>query len=207
MQIILLGMLMFNIVILSLVVILMVARSKLVSTGEVNIEINEDTGKTLNVPAGASLLSTLASQQIFLPSACGGKGTCGVCKVKVLEGGGAMLPTESGHISRGEAREGIRLSCQVKVKNDLKIEVPPEIFNIRKWQCTVRSNRNVATFIKELVLELPEARKCRSGPAATSRSSARPIPFITRILRSRNGSATTGTSTASGIWSPAAMKR
>lgn len=159
MQIILLGMLMFNIVILSLVVILMVARSKLVSTGEVNIEINEDTGKTLNVPAGASLLSTLASQQIFLPSACGGKGTCGVCKVKVLEGGGAMLPTESGHISRGEAREGIRLSCQVKVKNDLKIEVPPEIFNIRKWQCTVRSNRNVATFIKELVLELPEGEE------------------------------------------------
>ncbi|HOF41397.1 MAG TPA: NADH:ubiquinone reductase (Na(+)-transporting) subunit F [Candidatus Hydrogenedentes bacterium] len=156
MLIILLGMLMFNFVILSLVIILMIARSKLVSTGEVHIEINEDKDKTLTVPAGASLLSTLASRQIFLPSACGGKGTCGVCKVKVIEGGGAMLPTESGHISRGEAREGIRLSCQVKVKSDLKIEVPPEIFEIRKWECTVRSNRSVATFIKELVLELPE---------------------------------------------------
>ncbi|MGI6460781.1 MAG: NADH:ubiquinone reductase (Na(+)-transporting) subunit F [Candidatus Hydrogenedentales bacterium] len=156
MLIILLGMLMFNFVILSLVIILMIARSKLVSTGEVHIEINDDKEKTLTVPAGASLLSTLASRQIFLPSACGGKGTCGVCKVKVIEGGGAMLPTESGHISRGEAREGIRLSCQVKVKSDLKIEVPADIFAIRQWECTVRSNHNVATFIKELILELPE---------------------------------------------------
>jgi Na+-transporting NADH:ubiquinone oxidoreductase subunit F len=101
-------------------------------------------------------LASLATEHIYIPSACGGKGTCGVCKVKVLEGGGAMLPTEETHISRGEAREGVRLSCQVKVKNNLKIELPPEIFDIRKWQCKVRSNRNVATFIKELVLELPE---------------------------------------------------
>jgi Na+-transporting NADH:ubiquinone oxidoreductase subunit F len=156
MQIIILGMLMFNIVILSLVVILMFAKSKLVSSGEVHIEVNDDPDKTLTADAGGSLLNTLANQEIFIPSACGGKGTCGVCKVKVHEGGGAMLPTEESHISRGEAREGVRLSCQVKVKNDLKIEVPPEIFEIRKWQCTVRSNRNVATFIKELVLELPE---------------------------------------------------
>lgn len=159
MQIILLGMLMFNIVILSLVVILMFAKSKLVSSGEVNIEVNGDPEKTLHVQAGSSLLNTLANEQIYIPSACGGKGTCGVCKVKVLEGGGAMLPTEESHISRGEAREGIRLSCQVKVKNDLKIEVPPEIFDIRKWQCKVRSNRNVATFIKELILELPEGEE------------------------------------------------
>ncbi|HQE84474.1 MAG TPA: NADH:ubiquinone reductase (Na(+)-transporting) subunit F [Candidatus Hydrogenedentes bacterium] len=159
MQIILLGLLMFNVVILSLVVILMVAKAKLVSSGEVSIEVNGDPGKTLKVPAGSSLLSTLANQQIYLPSACGGKGTCGVCKVKIHQGGGAMLPTEQGHISRGEAREGMRLSCQVKVKNDLKIEVPPEVFDIRKWHCTVRSNRNVATFIKELVLELPEGEE------------------------------------------------
>ncbi|MEA3365370.1 MAG: NADH:ubiquinone reductase (Na(+)-transporting) subunit F [Candidatus Hydrogenedentes bacterium] len=156
MQIILLGMLMFNLVILSLVVILMFAKSKLVSTGEVSLEINNDPEKTLHVQAGNSLLATLANEHIYIPSACGGKGTCGVCKVKVLEGGGAMLPTEETHISRGEAREGVRLSCQVKVKNNLKIELPPEIFDIRKWQCKVRSNRNVATFIKELVLELPE---------------------------------------------------
>lgn len=159
MQIILLGMLMFNIVILSLVVVLMFAKSKLVSSGEVSIEVNNDSEKTLKAPAGASLLTTLANQEIYIPSACGGKGTCGVCKVKVLEGGGAMLPTEQSHISRGEAREGVRLSCQVKVKNDLKIEVPPEIFDIRKWRCKVRSNRNVATFIKELVLELPEGEE------------------------------------------------
>lgn len=159
MQIILLGMLMFNIVILSLVVILMFAKSKLVSSGEVNIEVNGDSEKTLRVQAGSSLLNTLANEQIYIPSACGGKGTCGVCKVKVLEGGGAMLPTEESHITRGEAREGIRLSCQVKVKNALKIEVPPEIFDIRKWQCKVRSNRNVATFIKELILELPEGEE------------------------------------------------
>ena len=156
MQIILLGMLMFNVVILSLVVVLMFAKSKLVSSGEVDIEVNDDPDKTLKAQAGSSLLNTLANQEIYIPSACGGKGTCGVCKVKVHEGGGAMLPTEESHVSRGEAREGVRLSCQVKVKNDLKIEVPPEVFEIRKWQCKVRSNRNVATFIKELVLELPE---------------------------------------------------
>ena len=156
MQIIVLGMVMFNFVILSLVVILMFAKSKLVSSGEVTIEVNDDPDKALTVEAGDSLLNALASREIYIPSACGGKGTCGVCTVKVLEGGGAMLPTEEGHITRGEAREGVRLSCQVKIKNDLKIEIPPEIFDIRKWQCKVRSNRNVATFIKELVLELPE---------------------------------------------------
>ena len=156
MQIIVLGMVMFNFVILSLVVILMFAKSKLVSSGEVTIEVNDDPDKSLTVEAGDSLLNALASREIYIPSACGGKGTCGVCTVKVLDGGGAMLPTEVGHVTRGEAREGVRLSCQVKVKNDLKIEIPAEIFDIRKWQCKVRSNRNVATFIKELVLELPE---------------------------------------------------
>jgi len=151
-----LGVVMFTVVILSLVTILLVAKNKLVASGDVNIIINDDESKVLTVPAGSSLLNTLADNKIFIPSACGGMGSCGVCTVHVHEGGGAMLPTEKGFISRGEAREGCRLSCQVKVKNDMRIEVEPEIFSVRKWKCKVRSNENVATFIKELVLELPE---------------------------------------------------
>ncbi len=150
-----LGVLMFTVVILSLVTILLVAKSKLVASGDVRILINDDESKAITVQSGSSLLNTLADNKIFIPSACGGMGSCGVCKVHVLEGGGAMLPTEKGFIGRGEAREGCRLSCQVKVKSDMKIEVEPEIFSIRKWRCKVRSNDNVATFIKELVLELP----------------------------------------------------
>ena len=151
-----LGVAMFTVVILSLVTILMVAKNHLVPSGEVTITINNDPNKAIRTTIGGTLLSTLAEQKIFIPSACGGQGTCGVCKVNVVEGGGARLPTEAGHISRGEAREGCRLSCQVKVKDDLEIELPAEIFGVRKWQCKVVSNNNVATFIKELVLELPE---------------------------------------------------
>ena len=150
-----LGVLMFTVVIVSLVVVLMVARQELVSTGEVTIVINDDTAKALRTAAGGTLLSTLSANKRFVPSACGGKGSCGVCTVKVTEGGGAMLQTERSHISRGEARTGVRLSCQVKVKQDMKIEVPAEVFKVRRWHCRVRSNDNVATFIKELVLELP----------------------------------------------------
>ncbi|MEJ2084315.1 MAG: NADH:ubiquinone reductase (Na(+)-transporting) subunit F [Acidobacteriota bacterium] len=150
-----LGVFMFTFVIVALVGFLMVARSKLVATGEVTIVVNDDPDKALTTQAGSTLLGTLASNKIFIPSACGGKGSCGVCTVTVTEGGGAMLPTETSHISRGEEREGVRLSCQVKVKGDMKIELPPEVFAVRKWTCTVRSNRNVATFIKELILELP----------------------------------------------------
>jgi Na+-transporting NADH:ubiquinone oxidoreductase subunit F len=156
METIILGVAVFVIVIVTLVVVLMIAKSKLVASADVTITINEDPDKALVVPAGDTLLTTLGSNKIFIPSACGGKGTCGVCKVEVHEGGGALLPTETSHISRGEARRGTRLSCQVKVKQDMKIEVEPEIFNVRKWRCRVRSNHNVATFIKELVLELPE---------------------------------------------------
>ncbi len=152
---IVMGVGMFTGIILSLVGLLLVARGRLVSSGNVKIVINDDTSKPVETAAGGTLLSTLASCGIFVPSACGGKGTCGVCKVKVFEGGGALLPTERSHVSRGDEREGVRLSCQVKVKNDLRIEVPHEVFAVRKWQCTVRSNDNVATFIKELVLELP----------------------------------------------------
>jgi Na+-transporting NADH:ubiquinone oxidoreductase subunit F len=146
----------FVTMIVALTVVLMLAKAKLVNSGEVTIVINGETDKPLKVAAGSSLLSTLAEQKIFVPSACGGMGSCGVCKVHVHDGGGAMLPTEKGFISRGDAREGCRLSCQVKVKQDMKIELEPEIFSVRKWQCKVRSNDNVATFIKELVLELPE---------------------------------------------------
>ena len=150
-----LGVAMLTVVVVSLVGVLMLARRQLVATGDVIITVNGDAEKALQTSAGSTLLGTLADNQIFIPSACGGKGTCGVCKVKVLDGGGAILPTERSHISRGEVRDCVRLSCQVKVKQDLNIEIPPEIFNVRQWQCRVRSNHNVATFIKELVLELP----------------------------------------------------
>ncbi|MEZ4333287.1 MAG: NADH:ubiquinone reductase (Na(+)-transporting) subunit F [Myxococcota bacterium] len=155
MDTILYGVIAFTTVILGLVGLLMIARSRLVASGDVKIQINDDPDKTLTVPAGATLLSTLAGKQIFIPSACGGQGTCGVCRVRVSEGGGSILPTEKTHISRGEEREGYRLSCQVKVKQDLKIRIPDEVFGVKKWKCKVRSNHNVATFIKELVLELP----------------------------------------------------
>ena len=149
------GVLFFTLVIVGLVGVLMFAKAKLVPSGEVEIEINGDPEKTYKVPSGGTLLNTLADQHIFIPSACGGQGTCGVCKVHVLEGGGSILPTELTHISRKQAREGERLSCQVKVKQGMKIQVEPELFDVRRWKCTVRSNHNVATFIKELVLELP----------------------------------------------------
>jgi Na+-transporting NADH:ubiquinone oxidoreductase subunit F len=151
---IVLAVFMFTGVVLLLVAVLLGARRKLVATGEVAILINDD--KTLKTPAGGTLLGALADNKIFIPSACGGKGACGVCEVIVKEGGGDLLPTETGFISPGEARRGCRLACQVKVKGDMKIEVAPEIFSVRKWKCRVVSNRNVATFIKELKLALPE---------------------------------------------------
>ncbi len=147
---------MFTFTIVTLVALLMLARHQLVATGDVTITVNGDPEKALCTSAGGTLLGTLAANSIFIPSACGGKGSCGVCTVKVTSGGGAILPTELSHISRGDARDGVRLSCQVKVKQDLAIELPPEVFSVRQWRCTVRSNHNVATFIKELVLELPE---------------------------------------------------
>jgi len=146
---------MFTGIVLLLVAVLLGARRKLVASGEVSIVINDDESKALRTPAGGTLLGALADNHIFIPSACGGKGACGVCEVIVREGGGDPLPTETGYISPGEARRGHRLACQVKVKNDMKIEVAPEVFSVRKWNCRVISNRNVATFIKELKLELP----------------------------------------------------
>ena len=153
------GVLMFTGVVLALVLLLLGARRRLVSSGEVTITINEDPDKALRVAAGDTLLSTLAGQQVFIPAACGGKGACGVCKVVVKSGGGALLPTETGYVNRGEARRGCRLACQVKVKHDMHIELEPEVFNVRKWACKVISNRNVSTFIKELKLALPEGEE------------------------------------------------
>lgn len=150
------GVLMFCAVILGLVAVVLAAKSKLVASGDVTITINGDPEKAITTPAGGTLLNTLAENKIFIPSACGGKGSCGVCKVNVKDGGGSLLTTEENWISRGEAKEGCRLSCQVKVKNNLSIEIPAEVFDVKKWKCKVRSNDNVATFIKELVLELPE---------------------------------------------------
>jgi len=153
---VLLGVGMFTLTIVSLVGLLMLARQQLVSTGDVTITVNDDLDKAFRANAGGTLLETLAANRIFIPSACGGKGSCGVCVVKVQQGGGAILPTELSHISRGEARCGSRLSCQVKVKQDMVVTLPPEVFSVQKWRCKVRSNNNVATFIKELVLELPQ---------------------------------------------------
>jgi Na+-transporting NADH:ubiquinone oxidoreductase subunit F len=162
---VILGVSMFTFIVLLLVAIILLAKSKLVNTGNVNILINNDESKKIATPAGGKLLGALADNKIFVSSACGGGGTCAQCKVIVKEGGGDLLPTEEGHINKKEAAEGVRLSCQVAVKNDMKIEVDPEVFETKKWQCTVKSNENVATFIKELVLELPagEAVPFRAG--------------------------------------------
>lgn len=149
-----LGVVFFTVIVLTLVTIILFAKSRLVASGSVSIEINGE--KTIQVPVGSKLLGALADSKLFVPSACGGGGTCAQCRVKVHEGGGSILPTETSHISKREAACGERLSCQVAVKQDMKIELDEEIFGVKKWMCKVRSNDNVATFIKELVLELPE---------------------------------------------------
>lgn len=145
---------MFTAIVLALVGIILIARAKLVSSGDVSILINDE--RTVTVPAGGKLLQTLASNNIFLSSACGGGGTCAQCTCQVFEGGGEMLPTEASHFTRREGKEGWRLSCQVSVKQDMKIQIPEEVFGVKKWECEVESNPNVATFIKELTLRLPE---------------------------------------------------
>ncbi|MDE6346183.1 MAG: NADH:ubiquinone reductase (Na(+)-transporting) subunit F [Muribaculaceae bacterium] len=138
---------------LLLVVILLVAKKYLVKSGDVNININDTDN--VSVPAGKSLLSTLADQNIFLSSACGGKGSCGQCRVRVPEGGGQILPTEAVHFSRKEMKDDWRLACQVKVKEDMKILVPASALDVKEWECEVISNKNVATFIKEFIVALP----------------------------------------------------
>jgi Na+-transporting NADH:ubiquinone oxidoreductase subunit F len=146
----------FSAVILLLVLILLYAQSKLVQSGDVKIIVNGDEANPIIAAAGSTLLNTLSGKKIFLPSACGGGGTCAMCKCTINEGGGDVLPTEVGHLSRAEQKEGVRLTCQVKVKNDMRIHIPEEIFGIKKWECEVVSNYNVASFIKEFVVRLPE---------------------------------------------------
>jgi len=147
---------MFCVILLSMVALLLFAKSKLVASGSVDLLINDNADLTLTVGPGSTLLTSLAMQKVFVPSACGGGGTCGQCNIQVLDGGGDLLPTEEGHISRGEAKENWRLACQVKVKQDMSLAIPAEIFSVKKWECEVISNGNVATFIKEFIVQLPE---------------------------------------------------
>ena len=189
------GVLFFTLVIVGLVMLLLIAKSRLLPGGAVEISINDDPDKTITTAAGGTLLSTLASSHIFIPSACGGQGTCGVCKCVVTEGGGALLATEETHVSPKEAREGTRLTCQVKVKENMKIELPPEVFDVQRWTCRVRSNHNVATFIKELILP---TKKSPFAPAAISKSSARRTNSNTRTSTSKSSTAVTGTNSMSG---------
>ncbi|MCB0458092.1 MAG: 2Fe-2S iron-sulfur cluster binding domain-containing protein, partial [Flavobacteriaceae bacterium] len=144
----------FLILTLLLVALLLFTKQKLSPSGPVKITINEE--KVIEVPSGGTLLSTLGNQKIFLPSACGGGGTCIQCECHVLEGGGEALPTETPHFTRKELQHGARLACQVKVKQDMNIQIPEEVFGIKKWEATVVRNYNVASFIKEFVVEIPE---------------------------------------------------
>lgn len=151
---IILGVVMFTAIVLALVVVILSARAKLVSSGDVTILVNGE--RKLVTPAGGKLLQTLSNNGLFLASACGGGGSCAQCKCIVKSGGGSMLPTEASHFTKRDEKEGWRLSCQVPVKQDMDIEVPEEVFGVKQWECTVESNPNVATFIKELTLRLPE---------------------------------------------------
>lgn len=148
----------FLLIVLGLSIALMIAESRLVNKGKVKIVINNDPDKSLDVEAGSTLLNTLSTNGILLPSACGGGGTCGVCRCRIVDGGGDLLPTEESHINRKDAKDNWRLSCQVKVKENMKIEIPADVFSINKWECEVVSNDNVATFIKEFVVKLPEGQ-------------------------------------------------
>lgn len=153
------GIIAFTALVLVLAVIILFAKSKLVDSGDITISINNDPEKGITLPAGGKLLGALASKGIFVSSACGGGGSCGQCKVQVKSGGGEILPTELSHISKKEAKEGWRLACQVNVKSSMDVELPEEIFGVKKWECTVISNDNKATFIKELKLQIPEGEE------------------------------------------------
>jgi Na+-transporting NADH:ubiquinone oxidoreductase subunit F len=156
-EIILVSIVVFLLVILALVSMLLYAKAKLSPKGEVQLTINDE--KQFTVAPGGTILGTLSAEKIFLPSACGGGGTCGLCKCQVTEGGGSILPTETGFFTRKEQQNQWRLGCQVKIRENMKINIPEEVLGIRKWECTVVSNRNVATFIKEFVVQLPEGEE------------------------------------------------
>lgn len=154
----------FLVITLLLVIVLLVAKHFLVSSGKVTVTINDD--RKVSVESGRPLLSALATENVFLPSACGGKGSCGQCKVRVTEGGGEILPTEAVHFTRKEIKDNWRLACQVKVKGDLDIKVPAEVLDIKEYECTVVSNNNVATFIKEFIVALPEGEHMNFIPGS-----------------------------------------
>lgn len=191
---IILGVVMFTLIVLVLSGLILAARSKLVNAGDVVIEINNEADKQIRTPAGDKLLNTLSSNGIFVSSACGGGSSCGQCRVTIKEGGGDILPTELSHITKREAKAGCRLACQVAVKQNMKIELPEEIFGVKKWECEVISNDNKATFIKELKLRIPEGRWCRSAPGAIFRSNAHRIKWPMLTSMSRMNTARTGTS-------------
>ncbi len=174
---IIIGVVAFTVIVLLLASIIIIARKKLVNTGNITININDE--KDISVPAGGKLLGVLAEKDLFIPSACGGGGTCGQCKVKVLEGGGDLLPTEEGHITKKEAATGERLSCQVAVKQDMKIELEDEIFGVKKWECEVISNDYKATFIRELKLKIPDGEVVpfRAGGYIQIECGAYDIPY------------------------------
>jgi Na+-transporting NADH:ubiquinone oxidoreductase subunit F len=145
---------MFTFIVLMMVSLIMFAKAKLLPSGDVHVVVNKE--KELVTQPGGKLLGSLADQGIFIPSACGGGGTCGQCRVKVFEGGGDILPTELAHITKRESREGHRLACQVAVKQDLQVEVPPEVFETKKWVCKVKSNDSVSNFTFNLALDRPQ---------------------------------------------------
>ena len=164
----------FPVVIVALTLALLAAETRLKPKGKVKITINGDPEKAIETDAGDTLLSTLSSAGVMLPSACGGGGTCGVCKCQVTAGGGDIAPTELSHVSYRESKENWRLSCQVKVREDMEIVVPDEVFSINKWECEVIGNKSVATYIREFTLKLPEGENPRtSSRAVTSRSTCR----------------------------------
>jgi len=174
---IILGVVMFTVIVLILVFVILGARAQLVNSGDVTISINGE--KTLTVPAGGKLLQTLSGNGLFLPSACGGGGTCAQCKCVVNSGGGSMLPTEEAHFTKRDANEGWRLSCQTPVKQDMVIEVPEDVFGVKQWECTVESNPNMATFIKELTLKLPDGENVdfRAGGYVQLEAPAHHVKF------------------------------
>lgn len=158
-SLILLGATVFTLIMLTLTAVILAVKSRIVVGGDARVSINDDPERTLTIPTGGKLLNALGEQKLYLSSACGGSGTCGQCKVRIIEGGGAVLPTETSKLSRRQLKDHYRLSCQVPVKGDMRITVPAEVLSVKKWTCVVRSNRNVATFIRELVLELPEGEQ------------------------------------------------
>ncbi|EHA1099121.1 TPA: NADH:ubiquinone reductase (Na(+)-transporting) subunit F [Vibrio alginolyticus] len=177
---IILGVVMFTLIVLALVLVILFAKSKLVPTGDITISVNDDPSLAIVTQPGGKLLSALAGAGVFVSSACGGGGSCGQCRVKVKSGGGDILPTELDHITKGEAREGERLACQVAMKTDMDIELPEEIFGVKKWECTVISNDNKATFIKELKLQIPDGESVpfRAGGYIQIEAPAHHVKYV-----------------------------